>query len=977
MEYTYDAFISYRHLPADMAVAEKLQALLESRKKKDGTKISVFRDKSDLPTSSDLGADICANLEQSRFLIVVCSPAYQQSKWCMKELEYFRQIRGDNRHILPILVEGEPDDVFPEILRFDWRMGWDESGNSTMLWTEVEPLGADVRGNSPKERMRKLRVEYLRIAAPILGVTFDQLYQRALRKKRTVTALVIAGLVAFGVYSSILITQITQRQKQLTAKQQELYQNESVRLANVALELTGDNLPLAMLLADTALPADLENPEYPLTEEAELAVNSTALQHQIQETSGCFTPTLTVDLQVSRWTVGYFYDNGNYFTLTDYNETWLYEAHTGKLTANIPGYGYYFFDGVNRYGELITTRDAEGRMWNGCVIFDTATGEELNRVEGIAPEGELLVMLADPRGGKLWALCQHVKPRGEDRITYTAYGWIDADGNYTVTQEMPDYLVQFCAENGVMGCLDNPYIYPDGATFAQYMNSQCETMPQAYRNAYETFAQQNRDLQPYGFSVGKDGKIGMIHYQNEDFSTGVALWSLEKNRLLFRDDGSYYLEKDSGLVYHHLPNRLEVLRINTDVVNRPIQKMPYSYVSPDGGYGIACYEVREAENTQGQSSVGVYSVEDPGICNFRQWFDIWYTEAASRTPIYESSLHNKLLCVSADGSRMAFLDQEGSLKVVDIPSGNVVAQLDYPERGTWALALNHTGDRLAYLNIDYGSIGVDVIDPDTCQTISTVTYAHDTIDPKDGAYLAISDEKALVAFYDEAFLLDLAHPQTEPEIIDLSDTVGYVEDLLFAQAFTGDGLVLIPGEEIAAQGVQRRIKKIYDLKTGKTLDFQNRITYNREDYYYDALSGNLILRYSNSFLVQRRGEDGNFQEVYTITPRHYDMELRAAGHSTDGTWLVLQNEEYCEIYRLADGKLCYMIRKPEGRSSQMAVIDGQLYDFCAGGNLGISLPSAGEARDYIRETLVYEGVTRTLTDEEMREYYIPSQWREK
>ena len=177
--------------------------------------------------------------------------------------------------------------------------------------------------------------------------------------------------------------------------------------------------------------------------------------------------------------------------------------------------------------------------------------------------------------------------------------------------------------------------------------------------------------------------------------------------------------------------------------------------------------------------------------------------------------------------------------------------------------------------------------------------------------------------------------------------------------------------------MQRRIKKIYDLKTGKTLDFQNRITYNREDYCYDALSGNLILRYSNSFLVQRRGEDGNFQEVYTITPRHYDMELRAAGHSTDGTWLVLQNEQYCEIYRLADGKLCYMIRKPEGRGSQMVVNDGQLYDFCAGGNLGITRPSVGEARAYIRETLVYEGVTRTLTDEEMRDYYIPSQWREK
>lgn len=36
MEYIHDAFISYRHLPADHAVAEKLQSLLEGMKKDDG-----------------------------------------------------------------------------------------------------------------------------------------------------------------------------------------------------------------------------------------------------------------------------------------------------------------------------------------------------------------------------------------------------------------------------------------------------------------------------------------------------------------------------------------------------------------------------------------------------------------------------------------------------------------------------------------------------------------------------------------------------------------------------------------------------------------------------------------------------------------------------------------------------------------------------------------------------------------------------
>ena len=60
-DYRYDAFISYRHLPLDMAVAVKLQTLLETYrppknltnpKRKNNTR--MFRGHTHLPTSVPL-----------------------------------------------------------------------------------------------------------------------------------------------------------------------------------------------------------------------------------------------------------------------------------------------------------------------------------------------------------------------------------------------------------------------------------------------------------------------------------------------------------------------------------------------------------------------------------------------------------------------------------------------------------------------------------------------------------------------------------------------------------------------------------------------------------------------------------------------------------------------------------------------------------------------------------------------------------
>lgn len=202
----YDAFISYRHLPDDKKVAQRLQKLLERRKIADeqtGRKrnLHIFRDQSELPTSSDLGADIRSALEKSRFLIILYSKTTKDSRWCMEELHYFRSLHGNtNQNILPLILDGEPDEVFPEVLCRERRQVTEENGEIHSVMVNVEPLGADIRADSLYGKLKKLdKTEHMRIAAPILACRFDDLYRRALRQKvqKGIFAAGIVCLVAF------------------------------------------------------------------------------------------------------------------------------------------------------------------------------------------------------------------------------------------------------------------------------------------------------------------------------------------------------------------------------------------------------------------------------------------------------------------------------------------------------------------------------------------------------------------------------------------------------------------------------------------------------------------------------------------------------------------------------------------------------------------------------------------------------------
>lgn len=224
--YEYDAFISYRHLPLDQAVADRTQKLLETYKPPRGLgkdRIGrLFRDQTELPTSGDLDDALQRALASSRFLIVILSPRLKESKWCMEEIRSFKEAHGGKiDHILPVLVEGEPADSIPDILRHETRRVLRADNVEETVEVEVEPLCCDVRAETPQASLKKLRTEMLRLAAPMLGVGFDDLYRRNQRRKHRRMAVAagatfslmaaVVGVISYFAYQTYQAKQQFQR----------------------------------------------------------------------------------------------------------------------------------------------------------------------------------------------------------------------------------------------------------------------------------------------------------------------------------------------------------------------------------------------------------------------------------------------------------------------------------------------------------------------------------------------------------------------------------------------------------------------------------------------------------------------------------------------------------------------------------------------------------------------------------------------
>lgn len=157
----------------------------------------VFRDKEEL-AAKDLGSSIKDALQNSHYLIVLCSKRTPLSPWCQTEIELFRSYHGDER-IIPVLIEGEIGESFPTALK-NLKLQDDDESLQDILAADIRAnavLQDDfagyeyLKGNHPeklkkltKESIDLLKNEKYRIMATILGCTFGDLKQRDKERKK-------------------------------------------------------------------------------------------------------------------------------------------------------------------------------------------------------------------------------------------------------------------------------------------------------------------------------------------------------------------------------------------------------------------------------------------------------------------------------------------------------------------------------------------------------------------------------------------------------------------------------------------------------------------------------------------------------------------------------------------------------------------------------------------------------------------------
>ncbi len=237
-EVHYDAFISYRHSDVDSFVASNLHKKLENfrlpasvkkKMKTDREKINrVFRDVDELPLSENLSEPINKALANSDYLITICTPRYQESLWCMKEIEVFLQTHSRD-HILVVLAEGEPADVFPDVLTHESVEITDADGTVHTETRELEPLAADTRGSSKKEILKAMDIATIKLCAAIFGLNYDDLKQRHREAKMRKLMLLLGIIGAVGIAFALVVTGMLvkiSRQSSLIAEQYDALNDE-------------------------------------------------------------------------------------------------------------------------------------------------------------------------------------------------------------------------------------------------------------------------------------------------------------------------------------------------------------------------------------------------------------------------------------------------------------------------------------------------------------------------------------------------------------------------------------------------------------------------------------------------------------------------------------------------------------------------------------------------------------------------------
>lgn len=223
----YSAFLSYSH--RDRSEAELLHRSVErwaiprtARPERTRSRLSpVFMDTQELATGVPLPVSIRRALQQSAWLLVLCTPRSAASEWVDAEIRHFVATHGEG-FVIPVIghevsVSMEVDDVLPSALSCH------------------QVLCADLRGGR-----RSFDLALMKIFAGMLGVGLDDLIQRAnaRRSRRRLLGLATAFAALASLAGGGGVLRISQLEARVALQEAEAEAAGRVSTEVVAGEMT-------------------------------------------------------------------------------------------------------------------------------------------------------------------------------------------------------------------------------------------------------------------------------------------------------------------------------------------------------------------------------------------------------------------------------------------------------------------------------------------------------------------------------------------------------------------------------------------------------------------------------------------------------------------------------------------------------------------------------------------------------------------
>ncbi|MBQ6488222.1 MAG: TIR domain-containing protein [Solobacterium sp.] len=951
MSKKYIAFISYRHKPLDKSVAVKLHQAIEHYViprglRKDGRKNlgKVFRDQDELPVSNNLTENIFEALDNSEYLIVICTPDTPESVWVANEITYFLE-HHDRNHVLAVLAAGEPDESFPEQLTHIRT----KDGELVQL---IEPLAANIVADNPVQRRKLFNREKLRLFAGLLGCQYDELYRREQRYKTrlwltlsTVVMLVMAG------FSGVLLN----RNAAIKANYEKSLRNQSSYLASESLSaLNNSDRFTAISLAIEALPS--EQNERPLVSNAEYALGMAVNAYLAPQDTFGIAPydRFTHSEKINDFTVNE--DESRLITASQLNVVTCWD--TGTVS---PSWTYSTGDtslssidliGFNENQELIISDSksficldtADGNVKWQKKISDYVTDYSTYISSPLMSEDKTVlaavtsakVLTFDTRDGHL--IASHKLPELPESLTYQTYGsCLSPDGTKLALNlygERSSLGVTAVAvmdlRNGSMMDMIDEFIYQE-----MYMDCRFAGPDKLIISYADSTTTHGSNLGDFGLYVTVKN-----HLQLYDLNSHSVLWeNVHDSSVTNYGTTLKYSESvhKVPVIIHSYSNHIDIFEAETGVpvaqaeLTAPVINVETTrgwvfYTTYDGGFGYfnedysqwTCYHAFEggvgkviypaySAWVMGKTSSTVtrYTAEkaDPA---WKQYETHWKDDSVKDDFYIEDSYVRNNIAAFIDDNHLLIGngDLSGRLDHLILPGDNS----DYSKRIEYnpfcsndnILTMTWKGDqKFGLLNLNVDSLEYE-----------TVTWERDDLH----IYTIFSDD-------DTGDLSGIAYSIPEEGQVEISacslDTGMNVSDLTLVGTFSNvtsminyaidqeNIYVAVPASkeayraDIRNKSVVKCSKRLYELFA----QAEEQSGYNELDVVCCVKTNDLAFRTApNAYTVTDR--DGN--ERFTITGE--TSEVFSAYFTRDGQYfLTLESDGVIRRYRTDDSSLCNSI----------------------------------------------------------------------